>query len=167
MSRSQRRKTAWSIGPGGTGVTIVSTSSASFLGGGAQPIIDGLTVVRIRGELLIYLTLGTSTGDAFSGAVGIGDVALPAFTAGIASVPTPITEETDENWLWHSYFTVAAHNATETAFNESAVLRLPIDSKAMRKQGVDRVLYAAIEVVEIGAATLHAFLNCRVLDKLP
>ena len=49
----------------------------------------------------------------------------------------------------------------------SAALHEPVDSKAMRKFGGDMVIYAALQVLEVGTATLRWFYNSRSLVKLP
>jgi len=169
--RSQaRRKTSWSVGPGSSAITQISTTTASLVGLGAVPLIEGVTVVRIRGELVIGLVSATAVGDGFIGAFGIGDVAVPAFTAGIGSVPTPIAEADDDNWLYHRFFScLAMSSAGETWANGvTNALRIEVDSKAMRKQGTDRVLYAAIEVSEVAtAAVLDVTFDSRVLDMIP
>ena len=165
-----RRQSSWALGPGSSTVTQVSATTATLLGGGSQPTINGLTVVRIRGEFMATLASAQDIGDGFIGAFGIGDVSLPAFTAGIGSVPTPIAEADDDNWLYHRFFAVlATSSAGETWANGvSNSLRIEVDSKAMRKQGLDRILYAAVEVAEIGTAAVIDFtFDSRVLDKLP
>ena len=169
VSRPARRKSVWGLGPGSTDALSLIASSASIVGSGVAPISDGLTVVRIRGELLLSLENAVTALDGFRGAFGIGDVSLPAFTAGIGSIPTPLAEESDENWLYHRYFTIIAASAPgETWANAgSPTVRIEVDSKAMRKQDTDRVLYAAIEVVETGAAQMDCSFNSRILDLLP
>ena len=168
VNRSQRRKTAWVPGPGSTDALPISSSVASFVGGGVVAGVEALTVVRTRGELLITLVNATTVLDGFRGAFGIGVVSLPAFTAGIASVPTPIAEQDDENWLYHRYFTVFAGSGPSETFGNagSPVLRVEVDSKGMRKFGTDRVIYAAVEVVEVGTAILDVSFNSRMLVKL-
>jgi len=169
LARSPRRKTAWGIGVGGaTGEVTLSGVSSSLLGSGITPTSEGGTVVRIRGEFMAYLQSATAAGDGMRGAVGIGIAHLPAFTAGIASLPKPITDEDDENWLWHYYFAFETAGATETwGTGPNTALRVAIDSKAMRKLPADDVLYAAIEIeVEEGTAVVRAFLNSRTLLKL-
>ena len=47
------------------------------------------------------------------------------------------------------------------------MLRLPIDTKAMRKIDSEEVLFASIEVVEVGGSGLSVYLASRSLDKLP
>ena len=168
LAGQQRRKTAWDIGPGSTGATALSASGASLVGTGVSFELDGLTVVRTRGELLITLITATSALDGMRGAFGIGIASLAAFTAGIGSVPTPLTEETDENWLYHQYFTIITIAGGEQWGNSgSTVFRTMVDSKAMRKVGAGIVVYAAIEVVETGAAVIDVSFNSRMLLKLP
>jgi len=103
------------------------------------------------------------------GAVGIGIASLAAVTAGIASVPTPITEQSWEGWLWWSAFGVLATTATEAdgvnAF--STVAEFELDSKAMRKFGEDMAFFTAIEVVETGTASISVSHDTRMLFALP
>jgi len=152
----------------------VASSTAVLIGSGVSPTADGSTVVRLRGELLLFLTGANSNLEGFTGAFGIGICNLPAFIAGIGSVPTPITEEDDNNWLYHRYLSITAAGVIDgTASTDqdaissvSGALRIEVDSKAMRKMDTDKSLYAAIEVAEVGTATLQVFFNSRVLVKL-
>ncbi len=130
---------------------------------GVTPTAGELTVLRTRGIFEAFINgPGATDGDGYFGAVGIGKVALPAFTAGIASMPTPITEVSWDGWLWHFFFSV---HASDTSFAPGPVMhqREMIDSKAMRKFDGDEIFFAAIEVVEIGAANLNVFLDSRIL----
>ena len=45
-------------------------------------------------------------------------------------------------------------------------LRLEVDSKAMRKFPVEMALYAVVEIVEVGTATINFHFDSRVLFKL-
>jgi len=121
---------------------------------------------------LISLKLtGTSVAaGGFFGAIGIGVVSLPAFTAGQSSLPTPIAELAWPGWIWHSFFSVFSVTATiaDGVNAAGAIVNMVIDSKAMRKQGAQEVLFGVIEGErEGGAATMVMDANCRVLDKLP
>jgi len=178
-NRGLRRKTSWSGGPqsatGGAPSGDISTSAAVLGGIGSAAAQEAITVVRIRGQFLCYLTVAAAADEGFSGAVGIGLVKSPAFQAGVASVPTPITEDDDENWLWHQYFhlassdiiTGAASQDQDTVMALTAGFRAEIDSKAMRKMDSGDTLYCAVEVTEVGTCTMNWWLNCRVLAKLP
>jgi hypothetical protein len=100
---------------------------------------------------------------------------LPYIAVGVTAVETPITEESWDGWLWHSYFAVKSggiiDGTASTDDNQinggSAVLRLPIDTKAMRKLNQEDVIYAAIEVTESGTSTARVHLNSRSLVMLP
>ena len=162
----QRRLTAWDGGvPMVTTSTLISSDTAFLLGLGATPLVEGLTLIRIRGEFLISLMSAGSDGDGYVGAVGIGMASLPAFTAGAASLPMPVTEIGDENWLWHSQINIFSPSAGLES--PAATQRITIDSKAMRKDPVGMALYFAVELIETGVATARVSANTRFLFKLP
>ena len=147
---------------------LVATGSA-ILGNGVGPNVEGLTVVRIRGELLVYLVSATALADGFNCAFGIGITSAQAFAIGVTAVDTPISEAAAELWMYHRFFSLHAPSAAEAEFIPSlaAVARIEVDSKAMRKFAADEILYAAIEVVELGTAQVQVDFNSRVLVKLP
>jgi len=161
-----KRLTQWGLGPGGTGGTGITASQADILGSGVTFGASG-TVVRIRGTFSGILTSYTTAGDGYAGAVGIGLASLAAFTAGIASLPTPLTEGAWDGWLWHKHFfmhgTVAAGSAAGAFVKKVDV---EIDTKAMRKVSDEMIIFAASEVLEAGTAALILHLNSRLLLKL-
>jgi len=161
-----RRRTEWFFGVGGTALASQSDSSAQFLGASVTTSFGEETVVRIRGLFDMFLVSSTSPGDGFFGAVGIGIATVAAITAGVASVPTPITEQDWDGWLWHHFFSVHESSADE-AGSGSSHHRMEIDSKAMRRLQGDMGLYAMVEAVEIGTAAASMFLDTRMLSKLP
>ena len=159
-----KRLTEWGLGPGGTGVTNLVGTGSAILGSGVA-FTAKTTVIRIRGLFSITLQIATSLGDGFFGAVGIAMVQTPAFTAGIASLPTPVTEANSDAWLWHSYFDV--RRAIDPGSNGSGFQRIVVDSKAMRKaEGFENTIYAAVELTEVGAADVDIFFDSRLLGKL-
>ncbi len=133
------------------------------------PSLDGITLVRTRGYFRVVLDTVSAASSGFSGAFGIGLASLAAVTAGIASVPTPITEQEDELWLYWSAFSVSGVTATiADGVNAQSVEHfMEIDSKAMRKFEAGMAMYAAVEVVEIGAASMFVWHDSRMLFKLP
>ena len=175
-TRGQRRKTAWEIGTqtGTDGSAQSITTSSSTVATGAFTIaLDGITLIRTRGELLLIQKSANVAGAGFSGAFGIAVANSAAITAGVASLPTPITEEAWDGWLYHRYFTMASGGVVDggAAQDELAVigmnLRLEVDSKAMRKLEVDQGVYAVLEVIEAGTSTMDWYFNSRSLIKLP
>ncbi len=162
-ARAPRRVADWGIGP--EGVVQRAASGSVLFPNGAQPVVPEPTLVRTRGHVLLFLSSAVGVADGFDGAVGIGMVTDKAFAAGIASMPTPITDLGWEGWLWHSFFSVKAVGAQSTV-TTAAIQRITIDSKAMRKTGDEMVWFAALEATEGGEAVLNASLNCRLLLKL-
>ncbi len=139
------------------------------------PVVAGLTIVRIRGMFHWALQSAAAQLDGFQGAFGIGIATAAAINAGIASLPTPITEMGDENWLYHRIIGIHAGGiinqgvaADEDQVNATwAAERFEVDSKAMRKFDDGMGLYAAFEVVELGTAVGNIFFDSRMLVKLP
>jgi len=172
-----RRQSDWGIGTqtGVDGSAQELTASGSLLAtGGVSTTLPGLTLVRTRGECLLFLSNATAANDGFDCAFGIGVVTDEAFAAGIVSIPTPITDEGSDIWLYHRYFSLSASSplsgaaaVDRTALSPAtAVFRFTVDSKAMRKLTVQDTIFAALEVVERGTATLRWHFNSRSLFKL-
>jgi len=172
-----RRKSAWGVGPNtGTDGTEQTISAAGVFSAtaGALVLADGATLVRTRGELVLNLLSTTSAGDGFIGAFGIGVATSQAFGAGAASMPAPVTEDDWDGWLYHRFFSITAGGILDTGVASArlqvmaagASLRVEVDSKAMRKTPQNMTIFAAIEVVEAGAATMAWFFNSRLLFKL-
>ena len=176
---SQRRKTSWAIGPNtgaaGEGQQI-SASSTVLATTGSQFGSDGLTMIRTRGELLLVLTAATAAQDGFHGAFGLGLVTAQAFTAGAASLPSPLDEKDWDGWYYHRFYSCIAGGTVAGATTSSqrnqvnataAAIRIEVDSKAMRKGSTDMITFAALQSVEIGGATMRFMYNSRELIKLP
>ena len=177
-TRARPRKTSWSVGPhtgaNGQGQSI-SASGVTLATTNISINLDGVTLVRTRGELLLTIITAGGGGEGFVGAFGIGVATSAAIAAGGTAVPTPITEQDAENWIYHRYFSMSAPAAISAAGTskewagiaaQSCVLRLEIDSKAMRKVDVFDGLYFALEVTEVGTAFMEWNANCRMLFKL-
>ncbi len=94
---------------------------------------DQATIVRNRGRIR-FIALGNA---GVSGIIGAGLIVVDAkaVAVGPTAIPCPLTNESDEGWLWHSYYplreTVAALPAEEN--NIAGNADIEIDSKAMRK----------------------------------
>ncbi len=159
----QKRATSWTRGPFGTYTRTASGNA--LIANGQQALLDGLTIVRLRGEVTAFLSSATTALDGYTGAFGIGIANENAFNAGVASVNIPVTDVAWEGWLYHQFFSCKAHTSGEVT-GQCANYRFEIDSKAMRKIKLGDVVYAAIEVLEVGAATLNGHFDTRMLSKL-
>jgi len=169
VSRGARRKVGWSFGPSsGTNgsAQAISASGAVIFGTAAAAQNDGLTVVRLRGVFAARITASSGASAGFFGAIGIAKATAAAIAAGVASVPTPMTEGGWDGWLYHHFIHVFAQSAT-LGDSDQEVLRLIVDSKAMRKLSIDESLYGALEVTEVGTASMDVNFDSRVLTKLP
>ena len=176
---SRRRRTSWEIGPqtGVDGASIaIGQSEARLAAGGVTIVSDGNTLVRLRGSLNVFLTSVDALGNGYHGAFGIGIVTDQAFDGGVSTVPTPITEEDWDGWLYHRYFglfsagPIAAATAAQEALQVNSrpvAVHIEVDSKAMRKVRENDAVYAAIEVIELGTGTMEWSFNSRTLFKLP
>ncbi len=173
QARSQRRKTTWTLGPGGDDiatldVVAVSSSTQFVMGSGIIPTIPELTLVRTRGMLELVLTAATAAGDGFNWACGLCVVSDDAFTvAGINAIPKPFDDADWGGWLWHRFgmlHSPEAFGGTETA---SANQLIEIDSKAMRKIGANEVMAAIFQSGEEGTAVMDVRIVTRALFKLP
>ena len=159
-----RRKTAWSVGPGGTGNTPFSSSNGAILASVVNPTVNESTIVRIRGHFAAYLLTADAGGSGFQGAFGIGLATKSATTAGAASVPLPLDDQDWDGWLYHRYFGI---HEGELQSGPSSAIQFEVDSKAMRKfPDPEWSCYAATQVVEIGTATMDSFFDSRMLLKL-
>ena len=133
-----------------------TSSTAIIAASGASVLADGTTLVRTRGRLQIFLLSGTTAGDGFSGAFGIAVVTLAAFNAGVASIPTPITEQSWDGWLfWQAVqiHTAGALNGgvstdIDQLGGQISAQTFEIDSKAMRKLRIDDVIVGVMELTE-------------------
>ena len=157
---SQRRRKGWDFGPGGTGATVVNSSSAAFTGSSLSALVDGLTLARLRGRLQAYLSAGDAANSGFSGAFGIGVTTQSAVAAGITAVPTPVTEQDWDGWIYWTPIQVFAHAAADLEF---AKVDMEIDTRAMRKLNENSSIYAVVELVEVVNAIVQIHFDSRVL----
>ena len=165
LPSSLKRKTTWSLGPvgqiakTGTGPLLIPT--------GAQSLLAAQTLIRTRGEVLLFLSSVDASLTGMSGAVGICIVSENAFNAGIGSIPDPTADIAWDGWLWYSIFNVFASGATIATDTGPVHQRLLIDSKAMRKIKQTDVVCAVVGVdSEVGTAVMQVKLNTRLLSKL-
>ena len=161
--RGTRRKTHWTEASGAislsaAGATLLFTTQAGH---------EGETVARVRGLLHAELDTANSVADGFFGAFGMAIVTSAAAAAGVASIPTPLTEAGWDGWFLHRYFSVIRGGAGVAGTAEGAGShRLELDSKAMRKANEDEAIVGVLEVTETGIATMSAQVRVRILSMI-
>jgi len=146
-------------------VTTFSTSSSAFLGDGFQITADGITALRLRGNLEAVIQSSNVAGSGFHCAFGIGIVNLTAFNVGATAVMRPLTDADWDGWFYHRFFDLHVGDQTAGDIQERPV-QFEVDSKAMRKLKQDDVIYAMLEVVETGIAEIDVFFDSRMLFAL-
>ena len=161
-----RRKTAWDVGPGGQTVTTYATSGVTLLGFGAAAVVDGLTLIRLRGDIEIILMGASGISNGYAGAMGIGIVTAEAFAAGATAMPDPVADLEWDGWLWHQFIQVHSDIIKSTTLNIPNQ-HYSVDSKAMRKLRLGDTIFMSSEFIESGTATMDIWFNSRLLVKLP
>ena len=133
--------------PAGGAATLLATLNAAAL------LLRPFTILRTRIEIL-WRSDQTATNETPTGAYGQIVVKQTAGAIGVTAVPTPLTE-IDADWYIYQGLTVATDSLTSVGFDMDMGHHWTIDSKAMRKVGVqddDAV------VVELDTAA-GAFIN--------
>ena len=121
------------------------------------------TITRIRGRVGLF----AKGNAAVEGIIGMGLLVATtkAFVVGTTALPCPLTDASDEDWLWHTYVpmieTAGAAPAEDT--NLMGSQRVEIDSKAMRKFEDSQSL---IFVIESSAIAISFTWGMRALIKL-
>jgi len=165
---SSPRQTEWGDGPIDATVQSITAAGTTIVGTGQLATIKQ-TIVRIRGAITLWLPVVTAIGDGFSGVtVGIGIVSFEAFTAGAGSMPSPISDPDWPGWIYYENLgAFVGLETTEVARGPMGAARVVIDTKAMRKIGINEIVFGAVAATaEVGTATLSFVMRTRMLAKL-
>ena len=171
-----RRRKSWEEGPGDTSTVQVTSTAATFLGSALSPTLDGITLLRLRGRFQGFLVSSSVASGGFTGAFGIGVATAAAVTAGAASVPTPITEQSWDGWIYWTPVQLTSGGiiaggvtADHDEVNSTiAAMDIEVDTKAMRKLKEEDAIYAMVEFgTETGTAIADFRFDSRVLLALP
>ena len=138
-------------------VVGLSTTQTQIIGITFAEATPDNTVLRTRGDLLVVATPNAAA-DTDVAAFGVAIVSNAAQAAGGLSLPGPIVDANSDQWLWHRFVPLDAVDATATvADNPGVVVRVPIDSKAMRRFSNDQ------SVLLIGEVSSGAFASVTVV----
>ena len=156
---AHKRRVAWEGAFGsslasGAGSFVTTLISEAVLEARPAP-----TLVRCRGEF--WAKSQTSAVNARVTA-GIIVVTAKALAAGVASLPTPLTD-VGSDWLWWDTYATAWQTGEPI---ETGGFRRVIDSKAMRKVGLNQVVVMVVEVTSIsGTPSVDIVFGVRMLLK--
>ena len=129
-----------------------------------QGITEPVTVVRCRGSMWMRSDQIAASESPF-GAVGMAVVTDQAVAAGVASVPTPISDKDSDSWIMHQYFANGLLFGDATGFASPSFTRVDFDSKAMRKIPEGSTLSWMVENASAADGLLY-ILQFAVLIKL-
>jgi len=118
------------------GLTTIVTTQAIY--GSGLLDVEPVTLMRLRGEILVKGTPNAVADDAVI-AFGFIVVSDNAFAAGGVSLPGPISD-LDAPWVWHGFAPLSAGQTALDGSDIGSVVRMTIDSKAMRKLGINETL---------------------------
>ena len=146
----------------------ISSSSVTSSPVSAQALLDDLTIVRIRGRLLVNLETAAGAGEGFEWALGMCVVTENAAGIGVTALPDPLTDIGWDGWMLYESGLIFARDATPLDEGGPAGSQLiELDSKAMRKLHASDVLVALFATTETGTALMRPHLVSRLLSKLP
>ncbi len=163
LRQGQRRQTIWVASADSTGTTALP-ANATVLDQSFDPETFGLgpvTIVRTRGLLTVQSDQVAASEFPF-GAMGFGVAEAAAVAAGIASLPTPITEEDWDGWFVYESF--AAPLLLATAVGMLRAEQFAFGSKAQRKVVPGSVIFINLESASSTAGLLYT-LKFRMLLK--
>ena len=168
-TRSAKRTVIWNDGPNSTVVQSLSAAVNTVWTLG-QTALGGVTIVRIRGSIGLWLETATAIGDGFTRvSIGIGIVTADAFSTGVGAMPGVISDKNWGGWMFYSDLGPFIGLSVTEGENTSplAQVRVPIDTKAMRKVAPNETVFGMVSAsAEIGAATLSFVGDTRMLVKL-
>ena len=166
VAAPRKRRTSWD--GGSFDIADLTAGTPQFVTLLSESIIENFpspTLVRTRGA---YLTLAdtTCTAGAF-GLVTCGIFVATAAAVAAGGLPDPITDAGND-WLWWNVTSIGEETTSALVGRTIAIDRQTIDSKAMRKIGLNQVLVfvAAIEACE-GTVVANVCGRVRLLLMAP
>ncbi len=135
--QSRKRRVSWD----GANISITNlvVGTAQFVTVLSEVILEGFptpTFVRTRGKLAVVTDVSSIPGGF--GVVTMGLIVATAAAVTGAALPNPATN-TGNDWLWWDSAFIGA-SASDVIGEDITVDRLTVDSKAMRKIGLNQVL---------------------------
>ncbi len=125
------------------GQTVTNAAVLLGVANAALLALRPFTIVRTRG--LFHLSSDQSaTSEVSSGAMGAIVVEEEAADAGIASLPTPVSEPNASYFLYEPYIH-ELQVSTAVGFESPAGTNIFFDSKAMRKVGISQDIVIVAE----------------------
>ncbi len=164
--QSMRRKTEWAGSADVTAVTVLAAGTAvldQVLDQAALASVVPATIIRTVGWVN-WSTDQVALGETPFGALGMAVVTEQAQVAGVAAIPTPITEEANDVWFLYQPFVSDIFVADATGIMKGGNV-FEFDSRAQRKVQDGDAIIVALE----NASAAHGgqyIVKFRMLFKL-
>ena len=126
------------------------TANATALMGQASAATVPQTILRARGEILVAPSAVTAALDECRIGFGLGIVSADAAVVGSGFMPDPIGDP-EYPWLWwhvHHFFSPFVVDGTASDDFGVGVVRIPVDTKAMRKMKPAEAVVLVAEYVD-------------------
>ena len=157
--RPAKRRVAWE---GFTGSSLAQGAGSFVTTAVSEAVLEARpspTIVRTRGEFWCKSQTSAVNSRVTAGLIV---VTAKALAAGVASLPTPSTD-VGSDWFWWDEYVVAWQTGEPIS---SGYARRVIDSRAMRKVGLNQVVVMVVEVASIsGTPSVDIAFGARILLK--
>ena len=148
------------------GASVDLTGNSTTLIGTVSIAQRAETILRGRGEVFVAIGATTTALDEARVGFGLGIVSGDAATLGSTAMPDPIGDP-DYPWLWwhvHHFFSPFVVDGTGSDGYGVGVVRIPLDTKAMRKVKPEQGLVLVVQYVDVtGTPALRAGGDVRCL----
>ena len=141
----------FAIGGDVDGLAIVAGTAKAQGSFGSVVNEAAVTIVRTRGQLLWSLVDNSGVRQIMHGAFGIIIVSGDAFSAGVASLPGPMSDSENDWYVWVP-FTINTVDGTADDQAIGQTGRVNFDSRGMRKMKFGEINAPVVEVVSDVAA---------------
>ena len=163
QGRTQKRLTDWfnfeliPVSITANGVLLAGTLSAAAL------VVAPFTIVRTRG-IILFESDQTGATEDYGGVMSFQVVTAAAAAAGVASIPTPLTEPNADYFVYEPFYSKVWIQNTGANAGGSTVSK-QFDSKAMRKFTQDDQAVIVFEMMGLPGGANVGVLG-RMLVKL-
>jgi len=166
-TRARKRVMSWQGGVVDFSDLVAATSQFSTLV--SETSLENFptpTVIRTRGRLMLTGDASSSAGSR--GFVVCGIMVVTATALAASAVPSPFLE-VGSDWLWWDVLTFGDVTGSVSDDGPMFTDRIVVDSKAMRKIGLNEVLVFAAHLQSCQSTTMVGNLcgDIRVLLKAP
>ncbi len=125
------------------GANLVATDAGTL---GFSFTVPAATLVRTRGVLSLQVSVWGATPNVIRGAFGLLIVSTEALGVGLAALPTP-DDDVSNDWFVYQPFCLIGM-AAAAATHQAASVQIPIDSRGQRKIKAGDAIAPMVEYIQ-------------------